>query len=226
MAKGNRKAFEDFVISFMKRVTKGGGNAVIYRRLFDRLNDKQFEEFVQELENGRSLAIWASNLDKKESIVWNDILKLSKELGIELEQQLIITDEDTGIASVTPHKVVVGTVEVRRQREMLVKKFSGAKDDHLIDDLTGQVTGDSRASGISQPEITILRALGLTKAASELYSVKGGDPEALKAYKNDLITEGKTTADSALRKGGVAKVLKTAHYLLRGRHLDNNLDKK
>ena len=114
MAKGNRKAFEDFVISFMKRVTKGGGNAVIYRRLFDRLNDKQFEEFVQELENGRSLAIWASNLDKKESIVWNDILKLSKELGIELEQQLIITDEDTGIASVTPHKVVVGTVEVRK----------------------------------------------------------------------------------------------------------------
>lgn len=226
MAKGNRKAFEEYVISYMKRLTKGGGNATIYKRLFAGMNDKQFEEFIKELENGTPLSIWSTNLNKDEEISWDTLLKLGKEIGVELEQQLIITDEDTGIASLTPHKVVVGTVDVRRQREMLVKKFGGAKDDHVIDDLTGQVTGDSRAAGISQPEINNLRSLGLTTVANELYNVKGGDPEALKAYKNELINDGKTTTNEALKRGGVAKVLRTAHFLLRARHLDNNLDKK
>lgn len=225
MAK-NRKAFEDFTLTFMGKLTIGGGNRVIYDRLFKAMNDVQFEQFIATLEGGQSLCIWASNYDPREMIHYDNIIKLSKEYGVEIEQQLVVFDEDTGIKSLTAYKAIVGTAEIRKQRQMLVKKFSGAKNDHSIDDLTGQVMGDSRSTGISQPEITVLRNLGLQTMANELYNVKGGDNQALRAYKNDLLTTGKTTTNGSLKKGDIAKVLKTGHYLLRGRHIDNNMDKR
>jgi hypothetical protein len=225
MAK-NRKAFEDFVLTFMGKLTVGGNNRVIYDRLFKSMNDAQFEQFIVKLEGGQSLAIWASNYDPREMIHYENIIKLSKEYGVAIEQQLVVYDEDTGIKSLTAYKAIVGTAEIRKQRQMLVKKFSGAKNDHSIDDLTGQVMGDSRSTGISQPEITVLRNLGLQTMANELYNVKGGDNQALRAYKNDLLTTGKTTTNGSLKKGDIAKVLKTGHFLLRGRHIDNNMDKR
>jgi len=222
----HRKAFEEYVYDFMGALTDGGGNRTIYQNLFGQMNDKQIEEFVVRMEQGMPLAVWASNYNPKEMIKYENLLKLADKYGVSLEQHLVIYDEDTGIKSVTPHKVVVGMVEFRKQRQMLVKKFSASKDDSQIDDLTGQVMGDSRSTGISMPEITVLRNLGLTIMANELYNVKGGDLDALKAYKNDILTTGKTTTNASLRRGSIAKVLSTAHFLLRARGIDNNLHKR
>lgn len=223
---GNRKGFEDFVYAFMSRLTVGGGNKVIYERLFKPMSDKQMEEFIVKLESGMPLSIWASSFDEKEKLDYENLLKMSKDYGVNAVQRLIVYDEDTGIKSMTPYSAIIGTAEVRKQRQMLVKKFGAAKDDYNIDDLTGQVMGDSRSTGISQPEITVLRNLGLYTMANELYNVKGGDLDALKSYKNDLLTTGKTTTNGSLRKGGIAKVLDTAHFIMRGRHIDGNMNKR
>jgi len=225
MAK-NRKGFEDFILTFMGKVTKGGGNRVIYERLFKAMNDKQMDVFVDKLEEIGVLAIWGSNNDPDEMIDWENLKKLAKEYGISIEQRLVIYDEETGIKSMTPYTAIVGTDVLRKQRQMWVKKFSAAKDDTKIDDLTGQVMGDSRSTGISQPEITVLRNLGLTIMANELYNVKGGDQQALRAYKNDILTTGKTNTNSSLERGDIAKVLKTAHFLMRARGIDNNFDSR
>ena len=223
---GNRKGFEDFVYAFMSRLTIGGGNKVIYERLFKPMSDKQMEAFVVQLESGMPLSIWASSFDEKEKLDYENLLKMSKDYGVNAVQRLIIYDEDTGIKSMTTYSAIIGTAEVRKQRQMLVKKFGAAKDDYNIDDLTGQVMGDSRSTGISQPEITVLRNLGLYTMANELYNVKGGDTQALRAYKNDLLTTGKTSTNASLKKGEIAKVLKTAHFLMRGRMLDTNMDRR
>lgn len=224
---GNRKAFETYVFGFMAKLTKGGGNKVIYQRLFATMNDKQLEEFVIRLGEGvMPLSIWASSYNEAEKLDYPNLLKLCKEYGVNVTQRLIIYDEDTGVKTMTDYEAIIGTAEVRKQRQMLVKKISVAKNDYEIDDLTGQVMGESRSTGISQPEITVLRNLGLTTMANELYNVKGGDLDALKAYKNDLLTTGKTNTNACLRKGGIAKVLETAHYIFRGRHLDNNFNRR
>lgn len=223
---GNRKAFESYVLEVMGQVTAGGGNRTIYERLFATMSDKDVEGFVTWLEQGNSLAIWASNFDPKEKLNYDHLLKLCKKYGVEIEQQLVIYDEDTGIKSLTHYKAIVGRAEIRKQRQMWSKKFSAARNDYEIDDLTAQPMGDSRATGISGPEITVLRNLGLNIMANELYNVKGGDVDALKAYKNDLLTTGKTTTNGSLRKGSGTKILSTAHHLLRGRHIDGNLPDK
>lgn len=221
---GNRKGFEDFILGFMGKLTKGGGNRIIYERLFKPMTDAQMEGFVVELEKGKPLSIWASSYDDKEKLVYENLLALAKEYGVNVMQRLVVYDEDTGIRSMTDYEAIIGTAEFRKQRQMLAKKIGVAKNDYEIDDLTGQVMGDSRATGISQPEITVLRNLGLTTMANELYNVKGGDLEALKAYKSDLIATGKTTTNSALRRGNIAKVLETAYHVFRGRHLDSNFN--
>jgi len=223
---GNRKAFEAYVLGFMGEVTEGGGNKIIYERLFKQMDDKQLEAFVVKMEAGMPLSVWVSNWDKKEMIDWERVKKLAVKYGVVLEQQLVVYDPDTKIKTMTPHKVIVGTAEIRKQRQTLVKKFGAARHDHEIDDLTGQVMGDSRSTGISQPEITVLRNLGLETMANELYNVKGGDLDALKAYKNELITTGATNTNASLRKGSIAKVLQTVHYLFRARHIDNNFHKR
>lgn len=223
---GNRKAFEAYVLGFMGRVTRGGGNKVIYERLFKVMDDKQLEAFVVKMEQGMPLSIWVSNWKRDEMIDYDLILKLAKEYGVVIEQQLIVYDADTGIKSMTPHTAITGMVRFRKQRQMQVTKFGAAQNDYNIDDLTGQVMGDSRSTGISQPEITVLRNLGLDLMANELYNVKGGDLEALKHYKNELLTTGRTNTNASLQRGTIAKVLSSVYHLFRGRHLDSNFNKR
>lgn len=224
--KGNRKAFEAFVLEFMGALTEGGGNKTIYQRLFAKLDDNQIEEMVVRIEQGSPLSVWVSNWDTKEMIHFENIQKIAKKYGIQLEQRLIVKDPETGVKSMTPYTVTVGTIPIRKQRQMQVTKFSYAMHDYDIDDLTGQVTGDSRSTGISQPEITVLRNMGLETMANELYNVKGGDLDALRDYKNNLITTGVANVNASLRKGTIAKVLSTVYFLFRGRHIDSNLNKR
>lgn len=223
---GNRKAFEEYVLTFMGKLTKGGGNRKIYERLFAQMNNKQMDEFVDKLEEGMPLSIWASNFEKAEKLDYEVLLKLSKEYGLEVEQQLVVYDLDTGIKSLTPIKYVVGTAEIRKQRQMQVKKLGVSKDDTKVEDLTGQVMGESRAAGLSIPEIQVLDNLGLSTLANELYNVKGGDLDALKVFRNELITTGKATTNAALKQGSGAKVLRTAHFILLGRHIQSNIHER
>lgn len=220
---GNRKAFEEFVLGFMGSLTKGGGNRTIYENLFKQMSDKQMDQFVDKLEQGMPLSVWASNWDEKEKLNYEQILKICDKYGMSVEQQLVVYDPDTGIKSVTPIKYVIGTAEIRKQRQMQVKKFGVSKDDSKVEDLTGQVMGESRAAGLSIPEVQVLDNLGLPTLANELYNVKGGDLDALKAFRNELITTGKASSNSALKQGTGAKVLKTANHILLGRHIVANL---
>lgn len=222
----NRKAFEKLVLDRMARVTDGGGNKVIYERIFKEATDEQIEGMIQWLEQGNSLPIWSPGGIKKEELRYETLMKLCELDKVKIMQRVISYDEDTNIMSMSPNEAIVGRSELRAQRQFWAKKFNAAKNDYKIDDLTGQVSMESRATGISMPEITVLRGLGLTTMANELYNVKGGDQDALKAYKNDLLTTGKTTTDGSLRKGSGTKVLSTVHYLLRGRLIDNNIPNK
>ncbi|QMV29135.1 hypothetical protein AP1_0432 [Aeromonas phage AP1] len=111
-----------------------------------------------------------------------------------------MTDPDTGLEHTTPETYLVGIAETRKQRQLQAKKFGASKHDHDIEDLTGQPTGDSKAGGISNPEIQVLLSLGLKTMAKELADVRGGDIGAYQAYKNDIISGGETTVQSLKRE--------------------------
>lgn len=223
---GNRKAFEASVLKFMGRATKGGHNRKVYADLFKEMSDEELDALVVSLEQGAALPIYTSNWDPNEMLSFREVQALAKDYGVALETQLIITDQDTGLEFITPETYFVGVTEIRKQRQMLVKKFGAAKDDLKVDDLTGQVTGDSRATGISSPEVQVLKTMGLTITPKELYDVRGGDLGALDVYRKELMETGRTTTRESLKRGSGVKSLQVAHFLLRGRHIDNNLQER
>lgn len=220
----HRREIEEEILTFAKRMTPGGGSHSVYQALFKRLNDEQFKAFWNGICDSNFIPIFVNNFDNKEMIDFDEICRFAKEEGIPLEQQLVITDPDSGLQYTTPEKAVVGYAETRKQRQLQAKKFGASKHDHETEDLTGQPTGDSKAGGISSPEIRVLLGLGLKTTAKELFDVRGGDTKAYNAYKSDILTSGETTTQSSLKRGGGVKSLQTAHFLLRGRMLDNNLN--
>lgn len=223
---GNRAAATDYLLGFMKEITRSGRNFEIYSKLLKEMTNEQFEQFVVRLEQGAELTLFAGNVKKKDRLDYDHMVKLAKKYKLNIMQQLIIYDEDAKMTYRTPEEYIVGTAEIRKQRQMQIKKFGAGKDDTQIDDLTGQVFGDSRGTGISVPEIRVLENIGLPNVAMELYDVKGGDLGALDAYRNSLQETGTASLRESLNKGTKVKSLQTAQSLLTGRHIKNNVGER
>lgn len=219
----NRKEIEGDILQLAGDFTKGKGNHKLYTELFARLNDEQFKSFWNSICDNGFIPMFVDNFDMQETIDYDHMVKVAEKYNIPLEQQLVLIDPDTGLEHTTPEKALVGIAEVRKQRQLQAKKFGASKHDYEVEDLTGQPTGDSRAGGISNPEIQVLLSLGLPTMAKELADVRGGDIDAYRAYKNDILTSGRTTTESSLERGSGVKSLQTAHFLLYGQHIDNNL---
>lgn len=223
MEQNKRNLIEKSILEFVKEITPGGGNHHIYKSLFKEMNDNQFDTFWEQIKKRGYIPIFLDNFNQEEMVDYNKLKSLSERWNIPLEQQVNFIDPDTGIIHTTPRPAMVGIVEVSKQRQIVVKKINIAKHDFDVDDLTGQPVGDSKGAGISNPENNILIALGLTTMAKELTAVKGGDINAYRQYKSDLVSSGTTTVQASLKAGNGAKSLRTAYWLLRGRHLDNNI---
>jgi hypothetical protein len=219
----HRKEIESDILALAKDFTKGGGNHRLYTELFGRLDDAQFASFWNKVCDMEFIPMFVDNFDMSETIDYDHMVKVALKLDIPLEQQVIFTDPDTGIEHTTPETAIVGIAEVRKQRQLQAKKFGASKHDYNVEDLTGQPTGDSRAGGISNPEIQVLLSLGLPTLAKELADTRGGDVGAYRAYKSDILATGTTTTESSLQRGTGVKSIQTASYLLLGQHIDNNL---
>lgn len=219
-----RKEIEADILKFAEAASKSGHNKKLYEDLFSKLSDDQFKQFWKGICDSGFIPVFMNNFDINEMVDYDKVVKFGKENGIELEQYAILTDPDTGLEHQLPETAFFGTIECRKQRQMQVKKIGVAKHDHDVEDLTGQPTGDSRAGGVTDPEIQVLLSLGLTTMCKELTDVLGGDSGAYKAYKNDILTGGETTIQSSLKRGTGVKSLSTVHFLLRGAGLDNNFN--
>lgn len=219
----NRKEIEADILFLAKRFTPGGFGHQVYTNLFTAMSDDQFKQFWNAIVKSGFIPMFVDNYKRKEMISFELMGKLAKELDIPLEQQLIMVDPDSGLEYTTPQTALVGIVETRKQRQLQAKKFGASKHDHSIEDLTGQPTGDSRAGGISAPELNVLLGIGCPNVAKELADVRGGDVGAYRAFKNDILTTGRSTVEGSLAQGTGVKSLSTVYFLLRGELLDNNL---
>lgn len=114
-------------------------------------------------------------------------MKIADELGRPVFQNLKFTKENPFI---TPNKYLILNVPTRRASQILTKKISIPKDDKKIDLLTGQVTGESKASKLTLPELQILVGMGIKDSAIELMKDRGGDLGAKDAMSKLLIRQG------------------------------------
>ena len=95
-------------------------------------------------------------------------------------------------------------------------------NDKQIDGLTGQVTGDSKSSSVTNPEIQILAARGLDATLEEFVNVRGGNIAAYSDFKRQAEETGEIKLNS-LDQNTRSRVAVVGQVLLRSMMIENNI---
>lgn len=220
---GNRKAATALILKYIDKILPGSPNTAIYKKRLEAMSDKEFDAFMTRLESGEEvLSIVMPNLDEHKISVENN-LKIAEELGHNFFERLWLTDPLTGKTYLTPVKYLVIDLPLRRQVQMLQKKSSVPEDNRHVDELSGQVTGVSKGSKISFPELQVLFAQGLDSTITELIKFRGGDAKAFNAMNRSILETGGASLEALSRVPTKVKSVVTLSTLLKAMHLDNNL---
>jgi len=158
----DRKKAEQTILTYIEKIA-GTKNKKLYKDLiFKNMSNKDFDNFMRDLRDRKiKLSVVAPNgsdikLDTKKC------MKIVEELGEPVFQRLRFAKKHPYI---TPNKYLVLNIATRRASQILTKKISIPKDDKTIDLLTGQVTGESKASKLTLPELQILVGMGIKESA-------------------------------------------------------------
>lgn len=221
--KTNRKAAEAFVLLYIDKLIPGSDNVQIYKDLFASMNDEAFEQFINDIETGKSkLAIIAPNLSEH-SLSVDRNLEIANELNHSFFERIWLEDPNGGPNYLSVKKYLVVDLPLRRQAQLLIKKISIPDDNRSIDHMTGQPTGNSKGSKISYPELQILASLQLDKTITELIKYRGGDTNGFNAMNDSIAKTGgvsQTTLDQLGTKVKSTSILST---YLTSMHLRNTL---
>ncbi len=186
----NRKAAQDFIISLIHAMLPDGKNKKIYEDLFAGMDDARFEEYINDLDSGKSsLAIFAPNWTEVSLNVERN-LAIAKKLGHNFFERIWIHGDGESPTYLTPIPYMVVDLPINRQAQLLVKKISIPEDNRAIDEFTGQATGRSKGSSISYNETQVLAALDLTDSLEELIKYRGGDTKGFDAMNTSIAKTG------------------------------------
>lgn len=189
------------------------------------MSDIQFDTFVKRVEQEEIyLSIIVPNggsvlLDTARSI------KVGESLGIEFFQRLLLTDPGSGEVSLTPHKYLVVDLVVRRQNQHLIKKMSVPDTNKVIDHITGQVTGDSKGSTVSLPELLVMDSKDLTNNLLEMIKVRGGDDVAYRGMLDSIKQTGTFSLEPLMELGSKPTSTEVLRALLFSIHYETTMGK-
>jgi hypothetical protein len=220
----SRKAAEKDALHFIDMFLPGSPNKQLLADMFKRMSDAEFAQWIDNLEAGTEyVTLYAPNLaDVTLSIERN--YKVAEALGFELFQQLKLTDQSTGQVYLTPNKHLIGMLPLRRQVQMLAKKRSIPGSSHVVDERSGQASGDSKGSRLSGPEIQVNVSKGLNTAVLELVKFRGGDAEAYNQMNRQIMETGEASLNSIMAETpSIVKSNKTLSVYLSSMMLRNNL---
>lgn len=226
MAGGNRKAAEKVALEWIDAIDPSGKNGELYRKeIFPSMSDEAFDNWITALESKQEfLTMQYCNLTNS-AITTENNLKVAKEKGVKIFQRVRVTDPVTGQVVINSKPVPVLHLPVRRLAQTLDEKMAYAEDNIHLDELSGQVTGVSKASAISTPELSIWLGYGLDDAAMEFFKYRGGDEKAYRAMERMISETGDSDMDVLEPYTDKSKINYSIADLLRAMHIDNNLDK-
>jgi hypothetical protein len=191
-----RKEAEAVILSYIEKIAPKSGNSDVYKAVFGKMNDKQFDEFMKNLESGKAFLVIQLPNFKQTGVSLENNLKLADELGHEFFQRLWITGKKDIPDHLTPIESLVMDLPIRRASQLLIKKISVPDDSRTVDALTGQPTGESKGAKLSYPELQVCAAMGLDNSMVELMKYRGGDNKGLIAFNAMLSRYGRVNLKS------------------------------
>jgi len=187
-----RKQIINELLTIFNIADKTGENGKRYKQMLTAMTDVEFGTFMIGLKDDTpDDRLWYSTQNMTQNIIdIDDMLSAAEYLGLEVFEHLWITDEITGERFKTPQKYIIVEIPVRRAQQYHDHKISVPSDDRKIDNLSGQVTGDSRSANITSPEMLALIQRNLPNTALELVKVRGGDTEAYDEFSRSCYETG------------------------------------
>jgi len=216
----NRKATEKYILKMVEKLLPGSRNTDLYRNKFKKMSDKEFAQWMDDLESGKvKLTVQVPPFSKSKLKISRN-LAIAKELGISFHKKVRFVSRDGEEDYTTPIEFLTLRLPVRRTAQSVIKNISAPTDMKTVDKLSGRPTGASKGAAISYPE---LQLLPLNQTLVEFIKYRGGDSGAYQALMNDLLSTGKASAEHAeMFSTGVASKRVLKSYLAAA-HIDNNL---
>lgn len=219
--KEKRQKVVSHVLKYMKKLDPAGDNEKIWKDKFDKMTDSQFNEFMENVRDGkRRLSFYLPNM--KKNLTTADILEVADDLKLDFFEQIYIEDNATGRKFLTPHKYFIVELPIRRAKQYLFGKISIPDSDRKLDVMTGQVIKPDKGSRLSLIETQILMNKNLRNSILELLKVRGGDVNTYNEFKNKLLNEGSVRLDE-LESNTYPRSTVMLSVILKCMHIDNNL---
>lgn len=121
---------------------------------------------------------------------------------------------------------MVGKGVVGRLMQMLEDKTSFPLDNNSVDELSGQVTNDSKGARLSFPEINNLKTKGFKYFIAEAVGVRGGNRKAMAVFDDEVRKNGLGSVTEALAVSDGAKSNHTLAAYLRAMGFGTTLDRR
>ncbi len=220
-SKNKKQRIIDYVVGCLDLIDPTKDNSRRFSDMVNAMNDKQFAEYMQNLIDHKvQIDIIMPNM--KKNLQMNDIFAAAKKINCKLFDRVWFYDLTTGKEFLSTEELPIFRVTVRRQEQMLDEKLSVPDSAQKIDAMTGQVTGDDRKGGFSQPEIQIMYSKGFKNVLKEFVKIRGGDVHAFAEFERQLEEQGTGSMDqikvaSRARSGAVLSTW------LEAIHLENNI---
>lgn len=212
------------LLYFIDQFAPGSPNRDIYEKRLKVMTNKEFEGFIQRLEDGEeTLALFISNMSEHKLDIKRNFT-IADELGHEFFQHLYLTDPQTGQLVKTPVKHLMLVLPLRRQAQMLYKKIAIPDNNQAVDERSGQPTGPSKGASISYPELQVNAAKGLDKMVLELIKYRGGDTKSFNAMNRSILETGEASLDAITAEADTdVKSTQTLDVMLKAMHINSNL---
>ncbi len=216
-----KKKLIDKILDIFHTVEPEDTNVERMKAFLEKMTVQEFDQYIQYLKSGDTqIFMYAPNV--KTTLKQSNILNAAKKLGVLIQERIWIHDSVTGKDYLTPNEYVILQLPIRRVSQFLLHKMAVTESDKKIDVLSGQVTGDDRASSLTQVEIQALFARDLKNTLIELVKIRGGDINAYADFKQQISESGEISL-SALDTSTTARSVVIASVLLKSMMIDNNL---
>lgn len=219
----DRKAAEKAILDLVNKLDPAGGNAKEFKAIFAKMSDKDFHNFMVQLREEKAYLPFFAPLDDGPKQTVASLLEIAESVGVPIFEKLVYTGNERFPDHATPFDVMVITLPIKRQSQLLVKKRSIPADNKTIDQLTYQPTGESKGAKISYPELQLLEGLGLEKTADELMRLRGGDKNGFNAYNAMFMRYGSAKIEVLNNYTSGVGSTNTLKAYLTAMHLSNTL---
>jgi hypothetical protein len=187
ISKEKRKKIESMIYSVFDRLDRSGENTTHYKEFFKAMNDTQFSKFMTTFLADEDEHFYLNVLPYGGEPTLQEIQKAADVLKIPLKEEVVF-DHLGGIK--TRAAVPVGYMFLKRHQQLLSKGNQVTTDIKKRNSKTGQVTGDDKASRLSDLDSSSLQTINADKIVKEFVTARADDMEAKSQLYGNIAQEG------------------------------------